>query len=139
MKRHRHTHLSMWSARCVRGRLLNEGNDLTEVLRPLEIAVDLEPVAQQLRWMKGSGAKRLEVLEVENARPKKLWPKPSWTRQCSRRNCPSQFAGGSSADVGGQQTPRMVVDQINPSCFGVVTERDLGGVDLPQIIRDLPF
>ncbi len=54
-------------------RLLNEGKDLTEVLRHLEISE-----ATWNRWrnqyggMKATEARRLRELEVENARLKKL-------------------------------------------------------------------
>jgi len=73
MKRHRHT--PEQAVRKVREdeRLLNEGKDLTEVLRHLEISE-----ATWNRWrsqyggMKATEAKRLRELEVENARLKKL-------------------------------------------------------------------
>ena len=73
MKRHRHT--PEQAVRKVREgeRLLNEGTDLTEVLRHLEVSE-----ATWNRWrsqyggMKATEAKRLRELEVENARLKKL-------------------------------------------------------------------
>ncbi len=73
MKRHRHT--PEQSIRKLREgeRLLNEGTDLTEVLRRLEVSE-----ATWNRWrsqyggMKATEAKRLRELEVENARLKKL-------------------------------------------------------------------
>jgi transposase-like protein len=73
MKRHRHT--PEQAVRKVREgeRLLNEGKDLTEVLRHLEVSE-----ATWNRWrsqyggMKVTEAKRLRELEVENARLKKL-------------------------------------------------------------------
>jgi putative transposase len=73
MKRHRHTPEQV--VRKVREgeRLLNDGKDLTEVLRILEISE-----ATWNRWrsqyggMKASEAKRLKELEAENARLKKL-------------------------------------------------------------------
>ena len=73
MKRHRHT--PEQAVRKVREgeRLLNDGKDLTEVLRTLEISE-----ATWNRWrgqysgMKASEAKRLRELEAENARLKKL-------------------------------------------------------------------
>jgi putative transposase len=73
VKRHRHT--PEQAVRKVREgeRLLNDGKDLAEVLRALEISE-----ATWNRWrgqyggMKASEAKRLKELEAENARLKKL-------------------------------------------------------------------
>ena len=73
MKRHRHT--PEQAVRKVREgeRLLNDGEDLAEVLRVLEISE-----ATCNRWraryggMSASEAKRLRELEAENARLKKL-------------------------------------------------------------------
>ena len=73
MKRHRHT--PEQAVRKVREgeRLLNDGKDLAEILRTLEISE-----ATWNRWrsqyggMKASEAKRLRELEVENARLKRL-------------------------------------------------------------------
>jgi putative transposase len=73
MKRHRHT--PEQAVRKVREgeRLLNDGKDLAEVLRALEISE-----ATWNRWrgqyggMKASEAKRLKELEAENARLKRL-------------------------------------------------------------------
>lgn len=73
MKRHRHT--PEQAVRKVREgeRLLNDGKDLAEVLRRLEISE-----ATWNRWraqyggMKANAAKRLKELEAENARLKRL-------------------------------------------------------------------
>ena len=73
MKRHRHT--PEQAVRKVREgeRLLNDGKDLAEILRALEISE-----ATWNRWrsqyggMKASEAKRLRELEAENARLKRL-------------------------------------------------------------------
>ncbi len=73
MKRHRHT--PEQAVRKVREgeRLLNDGADLAQVLRVLEISE-----ATWNRWrvqyggMKASQAKRLKELEAENARLKRL-------------------------------------------------------------------
>jgi len=73
VKRHRHT--PEQAVRKVREgeRLLNDGKDLAEVLRELEISE-----ATWNRWraryggMSASEAKRLRELEAENARLKKL-------------------------------------------------------------------
>jgi transposase-like protein len=73
VKRHRHT--PEQAVRKVREgeRLLNDGKDLAEILRALEISE-----ATWNRWrsqyggMKASEAKRLKELEAENARLKRL-------------------------------------------------------------------
>jgi putative transposase len=73
MKRHRHS--PEQALRKVREgeRMLNEGTDLTEVLRQLEISE-----ATWNRWraqyagMKGEDMKRLRELEAENKRLKKI-------------------------------------------------------------------
>ncbi len=73
MKRHRHTPEQVVRKLREGERLLNEGKDLTEVLRHLEVSE-----ATWNRWrnqyggMKADGAKRLRDLERENARLKKL-------------------------------------------------------------------
>jgi hypothetical protein len=73
MKRHRHTPEQVVRKLREGERLLNEGKDLVEVLRHLEISE-----ATWNRWrsqyggMKADGAKRLRELEIENGRLKKL-------------------------------------------------------------------
>ena len=73
MKRHRHTPEQIVRKLREGERLLNEGKDVTEVIRHLEIAE-----ATWNRWrnqyggMKAPEAKRLRELEMENARLKKL-------------------------------------------------------------------
>ncbi len=73
MKRHRHTPEQVIRKLREGERLLNEGKDLTEVLRHLEVSE-----ATWNRWrnqyggMKADGAKRLRQLEAENARLKRL-------------------------------------------------------------------
>jgi putative transposase len=73
VKRHRHTPEQAVRKLREGERLLNEGKDLTEVLRHLEVSE-----ATWNRWrsqyggMKATEAKRLRELEVENARLKKL-------------------------------------------------------------------
>src|SRR4051794_30969272 len=73
MKRHRHTPEQVVRKLREGERLLNDGKDLTEVLRTLEIS---EPTWNRRRnqygGMKADGAKRLRELESENARLKKL-------------------------------------------------------------------
>jgi putative transposase len=73
MKRKRHTPEQIVRKLREGDRLLNEGQDLTEVLRALEVSE-----SSWNRWlaqyggMKANEAKRLKELEVENARLKKL-------------------------------------------------------------------
>jgi transposase-like protein len=73
MKRHRHTPEQIVRKLREGDRMLNEGKDLTEVLRQLEVSE-----SSWNRWraqyggMKATEAKRLRELEVENARLKKL-------------------------------------------------------------------
>jgi putative transposase len=73
MKRHRHS--PEQALRKVREgeRLLNEGKDLTEVLRTLEISGPTwNRWRNQYAGMKGEEMKRLKELEIENTRLKKL-------------------------------------------------------------------
>ena len=73
MKRHRHTPEQAVRKLREGERLLNDGKDMTEVLRLLEITE-----STWNRWrsryggMKADAAKRLRELEAENARLKKL-------------------------------------------------------------------
>lgn len=73
MKRHRHTPAQVFRKLREGERLLNDGSDLTEVLRTLEVSE-----ATWNRWrsqyggMRASEAKRLKELEAENTRLKKL-------------------------------------------------------------------
>ena len=73
VKRHRHTPEQAVRKLREGERLLNEGKDLAEVLRHLEIAESTwNRWRSQYGGMKASQAKRLKELEVENARLKKL-------------------------------------------------------------------
>jgi transposase-like protein len=73
MKRHRHTPEQVVRKLREGERLLNDGKDLTEVLRHLEVSE-----SSWNRWraqyggMKATEARRLRELEIENARLKKL-------------------------------------------------------------------
>lgn len=73
MKRRRHTPEQIVRKLREGDRMLNEGQDLTEVLRALEVSE-----SSWARWraqyggMKADEAKRLKELERENARLKKL-------------------------------------------------------------------
>jgi putative transposase len=73
MKRHRHTPEQIVRKLREGDRMLNEGKDLAEVLRQLEVSE-----SSWNRWraqyggMKATEAKRLRELEVEDARLKKL-------------------------------------------------------------------
>jgi transposase-like protein len=73
MKRHRHTPEQIVRKLREGDRLLNEGKDITEVLRHLEIAESAwNRWRSQYGGMKADEAKRLRQLESENARLKKL-------------------------------------------------------------------
>jgi putative transposase len=73
MKRHRHTPEQIVRKLREGDRLLNEGKDLVEVLRQLEIAESTwNRWRNQYGGMKANEAKRLRELESENARLKKL-------------------------------------------------------------------
>ena len=73
MKRHRHTPEQIVRKLREGDRLLNEGKDIAEVVRHLEIAESTwNRWRTQYGGMKADEAKRLRQLEVENARLKKL-------------------------------------------------------------------
>ena len=73
MKRHRHTPEQIVRKLREGDRLLNEGKDIAEVVRHLEIAESTwNRWRSQYGGMKADEAKRLRQLEVENARLKKL-------------------------------------------------------------------
>ena len=81
MKRHRHTPEQAVRKLREGERLLNEGKDLTEVLRHLEIAESTwNRWRHQYGGMNVSGAKRLKELEAENARLKSPLHSNSLTR-----------------------------------------------------------
>jgi putative transposase len=69
MKRHRHTPEQAVRRLHEGERMLNEGSDLTDVLKQLEIA---ESTWNRYGGMKADGAKKLKELEIENVRLKKL-------------------------------------------------------------------
>jgi hypothetical protein len=73
MKRHRHTPEQIVRKLREGDRLLNEGKDLAEVLRTLEVSESSwNRWRNQYGGMKANEAKRLRELELENARLKKL-------------------------------------------------------------------
>src|SRR4029453_3965482 len=73
MKRYRHTPEQIVRKLRVGDRLLNEGKDLAEVLRLLEVSESSwNRWRSQYGGMKANEAKRLRELESENARLKKL-------------------------------------------------------------------
>ncbi len=73
MKRQRHTPEQIVRKLREGDRLLNEGKDIAEVLRHLEVTVSTwNRWRSQYGGMKANEAKRLRELEVENARLKKL-------------------------------------------------------------------
>ena len=85
MKRHRHT--PEQAVRKIREgeRLLNEGQELTEVLRHLEVTeATFNRWRAQYGGMKADDAKRLKDLEAENARLKKLVADLSLDKQMLR-------------------------------------------------------
>ena len=73
MKRHRHTPEQVVRKLREGDRLLNDGVELAEVLRQLEIAESTwNRWRNQYGGMKANEAKRLRELEIENTRLKKL-------------------------------------------------------------------
>jgi putative transposase len=83
MKRHRHS--PEQAVRKVREgeRLLNEGKDLAEVLRHLEIAESTwNRWRNQYGGMKAEEAKCLKELERENADWSASWLTKPWTWRC---------------------------------------------------------
>jgi transposase-like protein len=73
MKRHRHTPEQVVRKLHEGERMLNDGQDMTDVLRQLEIAESTwNRWRNQYGGMKADGAKKLKELEIENARLKKL-------------------------------------------------------------------
>jgi hypothetical protein len=73
MKRHRHTPEQLVRKLREGDRLLNEGRDLAEVLRHLEVSESSwNRWPNQYGGMKANEAKRLRELESENARLKRL-------------------------------------------------------------------
>lgn len=73
MKRHRHTPEQIVRKLREGDRMLNEGKDLAEVLRQLEVSESSwNRWRNQYGGMKATEAKRLRELESENARLKKL-------------------------------------------------------------------
>jgi putative transposase len=73
MKRHNHTPEQAVRKLHEGERMLNEGQDMTDVLGQLEIAESTwNRWRNQYGGMKADGAKKLKALEIENARLKKL-------------------------------------------------------------------
>jgi putative transposase len=73
MKRHRHSPEQALRKVHEGERLLNDGQDLTEVLRHLEISeATWNRWRNQYAGMKGEDMKRLKELEAENKRLKKI-------------------------------------------------------------------
>ena len=73
MKRHRHTPEQIVRKLREGDRLLNDGVDLVEVLRQLEVSESTwNRWRAQYGGMKANEARRLKELEVENSRLKKL-------------------------------------------------------------------
>jgi transposase-like protein len=73
MKRHRHTPEQAVRKLHEGERMLNDGQDMADVLRQLEIAESTwNRWRNQYGGMKADGAKKPKALEIENARLKKL-------------------------------------------------------------------
>ncbi len=73
MKRHRHSPEQAFRKVREGERLLNEGTDLTEVLRHLEVSESTwNRWRDQYAGMKGEDVKRLKQLEHENTRLKRI-------------------------------------------------------------------
>jgi transposase-like protein len=73
MKRHRHTPEQIVRKLREGERFLNDGKDLAEVLRHLEISEQTwHRWRNQYGGLKADGAKRLRELETENARLKRI-------------------------------------------------------------------
>ncbi len=98
MKRHRHTPEQIVRKLREGERLLNEGKDLTEVIRHLEVS---EPTWNRWRnqygGMKATEAKRLRELEVENARLKKLLAEAELDKAMLKELAEGNFSGVTSA------------------------------------------
>ena len=99
MKRHRHTPEQIVRKLREGDRLLNEGKDLTEVLRHLEVSE-----SSWNRWraqyggMKANQARRLKELEVENGRLKKLLAEAEFDKAMLKELAEGNFCPRSVAD-----------------------------------------
>ena len=108
MKRHRHTPEQIVRKLREGDRMLNEGKDVTEVLRQLEVSE-----SSWNRWraqyggMKATEAKRLRELEVENARLKKLLAE----------------AGARQVDAQGAGRGKLLTPERNRRAVVVLVER----------------
>jgi putative transposase len=97
MKRHRHTPEQIVRKLREGERLLNEGKDLTQVIRHLEVSE-----ATWNRWrnqyggMKATEAKRLRELEVENSRLKKLLAEAELDKAMLKELAEGNFEGVTS-------------------------------------------
>ncbi len=114
MKRHRHTPEQIVRKLREGERLLNEGKDITEVLRHLGIAESTwNRWRSQYGGMKADEAKRLRQLEAENARLKKLLAEveldKAMLKELAEGNsdlgAPPSGRGGPDAALRGLRTP----------------------------------
>ena len=102
MKRHRHTPEQIVRKLREGDRLLNEGKDLTEVLRHLEIAESTwNRWRAQYGGMKADEAKRLRQLETENARLKKLLAEAELDKAMLKELAEGSFSGVTSGVASG--------------------------------------
>src|ERR687898_140706 len=99
MKRHRHTPEQIVRKLREGDRLLNEGKDLTEVLRHLGVSESSwNRWRSQYGGMKANEAKRLRELEPENARLKRLLAEAELDKAMLK-----ELAGGGRAPAAGLQ------------------------------------
>ena len=102
MKRHRHTPEQIVRKLREGERLLNEGKDLTDVIRHLEVSE-----ATWNRWrnqyggMKATEAKRLRELEGENSRLKKLLAEAELDKAMLKELAEGNFDGVTSGVASG--------------------------------------
>jgi hypothetical protein len=101
MKRHRHTPEQVVRKLREGERMVNEGRDLAEVLRHLEVSE-----SSWNRWraqyggMKATEAKRLRELELENARLKKLLAEAELDKAMLKELAEGNFRGVTSGVAG---------------------------------------
>ncbi len=118
MKRHRHSPEQVVRKLREGERLLNDGKDLTEVLRHLEISE-----ASWNRWrnqcggMKATEARRLRELEVENGRLKKLLAEAAGQgdAQGAGRGRSYRSRRGRKGGVVGSQGPEDLASEVPSS------------------------
>ncbi len=87
MKQRHHTPEKVMRKLAEADKLLAHGTTIEEVARHLEISEQtFHRWRNQNGGMKADDAKELRELAQGDAQLKKLWPRRSWTRPCSRRS-----------------------------------------------------